>query len=45
MSRMTAVLFCCGLMFSAALSAEPPKPATETVVLDLNGGSYRAFLG
>src|SRR5512135_1299201 len=30
---------------SIALAGEPPKPAGETVVLDLGLGSYRVFLG
>jgi hypothetical protein len=30
---------------AAVLSAEPPKPAGERVVIDLAGGSFRAFVG
>ncbi|HOX05908.1 MAG TPA: hypothetical protein PK280_05865 [Planctomycetota bacterium] len=30
---------------SIALAGEPPKPAGETAVLDLNSGSFRVFLG
>ncbi|HOX05911.1 MAG TPA: DUF6067 family protein [Planctomycetota bacterium] len=45
---MRLALTCAAAWFlaaTAALAGEPPKPPAETVVLDLNQATFRAFIG